>query len=75
MNQASQLIQSIIEADAADDVSAKISDSSAKIAKELALLKELTATGQDNKELQSAVKYIEGAIILLNQVTSRNIQQ
>jgi len=69
-------IQSFIEAATANqDTSFQLAQSQQAVAKELADLKLLTASGADGSDLHSAIKYLEAGAILLGRIIQRNIQK
>ena len=58
-----------------DDPSFEVADSQAKIANELVTLKAMRAVGDDQKDIQGAIRYLEAGAMLLARVVQRNIQR
>ena len=63
------------EAATSDDITAHLGDSLMSITQELSILKQMTAVGEDNKDMQAAIKYLEAGAIMINKIIARNIQR
>jgi hypothetical protein len=76
MKLAEQMVRQMVgEAGGSDDPSFVVSDAQLQVTQAIANLKTMQGAGNDHKDLETALKYLEAGAIFLGRIIQRNIQK